>query len=83
MDTLAKVQDIIAKQTKRPLEDVTPETRLEDLGDSLDLIEIVYELEVAFRVDIPINSRMEDEKLETVADVGRIIDRLVAKRDAA
>jgi acyl carrier protein len=83
MDTLAKVQEIIAKHTKRPLEEVTPETRLEELGDSLDLIEIVYELEVAFGVDIPLNSKMEDERLETVADVGHIIDRLVARRDAA
>jgi acyl carrier protein len=83
MDTLAKVQEIIAEQLERPLSDVTPDTKLEDLGDSLDLIEVVYALEVAFKVDIPLNSKAADEKLDSVSDVGRIIDRLIAERDAA
>ena len=83
MDTLPKVQEIIALQLERPLEDVTPDTKLEDLGDSLDLIEVVYALEVAFKVDIPINAKSPDEKLDTVRDVARIIDRLVAAKNAA
>jgi acyl carrier protein len=83
MDTLAKVQEVIAEQMKRPLSEVTPDSRLEDLGDSLDLIEVIYALEVAFKVDIPLNSKELEEKLETVSDVGKIIDRLIAERDAA
>ena len=83
MDTLTKVREIIAEQLKRPLSDVTPDARLEDLGDSLDLIEVIYALEVAFKVDIPLNSKAIEEKLETVSDVGTVIDRLIAERDAA
>ena len=83
MDTLAKVQEVIAEQLKRPLSEVTPDARLEDLGDLLDLIEVIYALEVAFKVDIPLNSKELEEKLETVSDVGKIIDRLIAERDAA
>lgn len=83
MDTLTKVREIIAEQMKLPLEDVQPDSRLEELGDSLDLIEVIYALEVAFKVDIPLNSKDLEEKLETVSDVGTIIDRLIAERDAA
>ena len=83
VDTLERVQKIIAEQMERPLSDIEPEAKLEDLGDSLDLIEVVYALEVEFKVDIPLNSKRPDEKLETVQDVARIIDRLVAEGDAA
>lgn len=83
MDTLTKVREVIAEQMKIPLEEVQPDSRLEDLGDSLDLIEVIYALEVAFKVDIPLNSKAIDEKLETVSDVGAIIDRLIAERGAA
>ena len=82
VDTLDRVRTIIAEQLERPIDDVTPETRLEDLGDSLDLIEVVYALEVAFKVDIPLNSKAADEKLDSVQDVARIVDRLVAERAA-
>ena len=83
MDTLTKVREVIAEQMKKPLDEVEPDSRLEDLGDSLDLIEVIYALEVAFKVDIPLNSKDLEEKLETVSDVGIIIDRLIAERDAA
>lgn len=83
MDTLTKVREVIAEQMKIPLEEVQPDSRLEDLGDSLDLIEVIYALEVAFKVDIPLNSKAIDEKLETVSDVGAIIDRLIAERGTA
>jgi acyl carrier protein len=83
MDTLTKVREVIAEQMKIPLEEVQADSRLEDLGDSLDLIEVIYALEVAFKVDIPLNSKAIDEKLETVSDVGAIIDRLIAERGAA
>lgn len=83
MDTLTKVREVISEQMKIPLDEIQPDSRLEDLGDSLDLIEVIYALEVAFKVDIPLNSKAIDERLETVSDVGTIIDRLVAERDAA
>ncbi|SDB03063.1 phosphopantetheine-binding protein [Bauldia litoralis] len=83
MDTLGRVQKIIAEQLERPSDDVRPETRLENLGDSLDLIEVVYALEVEFKVDVPLNSKAPGESLDTVQDVARIIDRLVAEREAA
>ena len=82
MDTLTKVRETISEQMKLPLEDVQPDSRLEELGDSLDLIEVIYALEVAFKVDIPLNSKDLEEKLETVSDVGTIIDRLMVERDA-
>jgi acyl carrier protein len=83
MDTLTKVREVISEQMKIPLDEIQPDSRLEDLGDSLDLIEVIYALEVAFKVDIPLNSKAIDERLETVSDVGAIIDRLLAERDAA
>lgn len=45
---------IVAKTAKRPPETIAPETTFEELGlDSLDGVEIAYELEERFGVTIP------------------------------
>lgn len=65
---LEKMKKIIALQLNVSEDDVTEETSFkDDLGaDSLDLFELVMELESEYSIEIP----MEDyENLETVADV--------------
>ena len=51
----SKAAEIVAAHFKRKPEDLGRETRLrEDLGaDSLDLVELVFEFEQAFGVQIP------------------------------
>ena len=57
---------------------VTEEARFkEDLdADSLDLVELVMELEERFEIVVP------EEDLENVATVGNAVDLVIAKVDA-
>jgi acyl carrier protein len=56
MEIVEQVRQIIATTLKVPLEQLTPDTRLDDIGaESLDVIEIVFELEEKFGISIPFN----------------------------
>ena len=61
-----------------PEEKVTPEARFgDDLdADSLDLVELVMELEERFDIQVP------EEDLENVLTVGNAVDLVMAKVDA-
>jgi acyl carrier protein len=51
------VMQIISRELKIPLERVTPDTALQELGvESLDLIEIIFALEEKFDINIPYNA---------------------------
>lgn len=54
MDTLSRIKEIICEKTDIRPEFLSEETTLEETGaDSIDIIEIIMELEYAFDVDIP------------------------------
>ncbi|MBN1262541.1 MAG: acyl carrier protein [Anaerolineae bacterium] len=76
-ETFEKVQGIIAERLTIDAEKVTPEARLrEDLGaDSLDLVELIMDLEDAF--DITISE--EDGRALTSLTVGEAIEYLNSK----
>lgn len=69
---------IIAKAKNIPADTITPETTFEELNiDSLDKINISFEVEEAFEIAIP------DEALgtlKTVGDVVRGVEQLVAAK---
>ena len=70
---LEKMSEMIAEQLNCEAGDITAETSFkDDLGaDSLDLFELVMELEEEFGIEIP----SEDlENLATVADVAKYIE---------
>jgi len=72
-DVEGKVISIIAAVKKIPAERVRPETSLAELGlDSLDKINVLFELESAFDVDIP------DDDAREISTVGEIISKLQA-----
>jgi len=91
VETLDEVRRIIAKRLHLPIEQVTDGTRLEDLGaDSLDTIEIVYEIEEKFGISVPIRpgesslllkSAPPDGEsmvqLGTIAEIARVVESLV------
>lgn len=61
-----KVKEIIAEQLGISADDITEETSFEDLGaDSLDLFQIISELEEAFDMEF---ANDDAEKIKTVAD---------------
>lgn len=84
------VRSIIAKSLNIPIERLTPDTRLDELGaESLDVIEIVFGLEEKFDITIPLKADeatrlatanttgAQDMPFSTVGDVAEIVQKLV------
>jgi acyl carrier protein len=89
MDVTDEVKRVIAKNLKIPAQDLSDETKLQDLGaESLDFIEIVFELEEKFQIDLTITmgkpeaASKEQGKTElsdfaTVGDICRAVKTIV------
>lgn len=83
MDIAHDVKIVIAKALKIPIEQLTDETQLEDLGaESLDVIEMVFELEEKFDITISLSPDLERPSFSTVGDVSRAVKRLVDAKAA-
>ena len=69
---LEKIKEMVAEQLNVDAADITEETSFkEDLGaDSLDLFELVSNLEDEYEIEIP------SEELEKITTVGAVIDYL-------
>jgi acyl carrier protein len=76
----SKVIAAIAKAKKIPPETITLDSTFDELKiDSLDGLNLFFELEEAFDLSIP------DERVRTMRTIGQVvdeIDRLVAERNA-
>lgn len=72
---LEKIKEMVAEQLNVEAEDLTAETSFkEDLGaDSLDLFELVTNLEDEYEIEIP------SEELENLTTVGAVADYLKSK----
>jgi acyl carrier protein len=76
----ADLLDAIRKHTKQPGESWSAETTLEDIGvDSFDLVELIFEIEDKYGVDINFNANATTDDLATVGDVARLIAQALAK----
>jgi acyl carrier protein len=73
MTTLDRVKKVVAKRLDKSEDEITPEASfIEDLGaDSLDVVELVMDLETEFDIEIPDE---ESEKIRTVGDAVRYIE---------
>jgi len=82
MDQLA--QDIIAKikaHADPEIGELTPETELKDLGiHSLELTEIIFDLEEAYGIEIEMNTSEAWSKLTNVGDIVQAVRDLIAKK---
>jgi acyl carrier protein len=68
-DTVAKVVDVISQKLDKDKALIVESATLESLGaDSLDLTEIIIELEDVFGIEI------DDEKAENLHNVKQVID---------
>ena len=74
-----RVIGLIAKQLRRPAEEIPPDKDLaQDLNaDSLDIVEIVMTLEEHFNLRIP------DEEAEKLKTAGRFIDFIEKNLDSS
>jgi len=77
-----KVKEVLSKKFAAPLDRISPTTRLaEDLGvDSFGAIELMFELEESFDLQIPDS---EIEQIRTVQDVVGYISGWMAKTAGA
>jgi acyl carrier protein len=91
MDVTEEVRQVIAKALKIPVENVKPEARLDEIGaESLDVIEIVFELEEKFGIDIPFEANQAGKAghgqsalpFETIGEVVIAVKKLVDAKAA-
>ena len=77
MTTFERVRKVIAKRLDKNEQEITPEAAfVEDLGaDSLDVVELVMDLETEFEIEIPDE---ESEKIRTVGDAVKYIEEKTA-----
>jgi acyl carrier protein len=74
VDIRNEVKLIISKQLKIPIELLTPHVRLQDLGaESLDFVEVLFELEEKFDISIPFNANQAVQRLGTETDDGSVL----------
>jgi acyl carrier protein len=72
---------IIAKRVPPDKHNLSMTDRLEDLGiDSFSAVEMIYDLEEKFDVELPYNSNDDMPKLQTVGDLVEAINKLIGGR---
>jgi acyl carrier protein len=82
-DVARDVIAIIAKKVRVNHPKIEMSDRLQDLGlESLDAVEMIFDLEEKFDVEIPYNANTNNPRTEfdTVGDVVSAIENLVAKK---
>jgi acyl carrier protein len=82
MDILNEVRQVIAKQARVPVEQLTADTKLADIGlESLDVIEIVFALEEKFGVSLPFNANESPvTEFETIGKVAEALKTVVKEK---
>jgi acyl carrier protein len=77
------VLEIVSNHTKVKAEDINPDTLMESLAiDSLGMVEIIFELEERFDIEIPESGTIAErfKKFKTPADVIAAVDELVLQK---
>lgn len=79
-----KTVRIIAEKAELKVDDLTRDTPLSDLDiQSLELAEVIFDLEDAFDIEIELNAADAWERLKTVGDVCDAVGGLVAGESPA
>ena len=69
-DTATDVLNLIRKKLPPGRDELKMQDRLEDLGiDSLSTVELIFELEEKFNIQIPYNANDAEPEFQTVAEV--------------
>jgi acyl carrier protein len=80
VSTLERVKIIVAKQLDIDPSGLTETTDLQEAGfESLDVIEVIFNLEDEFKINIPFNANESDaNEMKTVSDIVRMVDNILA-----
>lgn len=76
-----QIRSAIAESFGVDLEDLPPSKRIEELNvDSLDLVELICELEEQFSIEIPEETDYETDRIPTVQDWIDLVTKLVSAK---
>ena len=77
-DVTNDVVDIIAKKKRVEKPTVEMSDRLEDLGlESIDAVEMIFDIEEKFDIQIPVNANNPRTEFDTVEQVVKAVQQLV------
>ena len=80
-DVSSDVIAIIGKKTRPQRTSLQPGDRLQDLGlGSLDAVELIFDLEEKFGINIPYNANALESGFETVGEVISAVESLVQEK---
>jgi acyl carrier protein len=83
-DVAAEVIAIIAKRIPGQKDDLSPTDKLTELGiESIDAIDMIFDLEEKFDIEIPYNANSAQADFGTVGDVVRAIEQVLARKAAS
>ena len=84
MSVLEQVTKIVAKQMDKDPSEFNESTDLQEAGfESLDVIEMIFNLEDEFKIDIPFNANEADTiQMRTVGDITRMVEALALNKAA-
>ena len=95
MDVIDEVRQAVAKALNIPAAEIKPETRLDELGmNSLDMMEVIFEMEQRFGIDIPLEQETpasdqtggkapNNLPFETIADVAGAVTQHIGTKPAS
>jgi acyl carrier protein len=80
MSVLEQVKIIVAKQLDKDPAELEETTDLQEAGfESLDVIEMIFNLEDEFKINIPFNANETDtSQMQTVGDIVRLVETIQA-----
>jgi acyl carrier protein len=80
-DVTPDILQIISSKTRGEQKAIQLSDRLQDLGfQSIDAVELIFDIEEKFNIQIPLNANDSTEMFETVGDIVRTVQDLVAKQ---
>lgn len=84
MSVLEQVINIVAKQLDKDPSEFAESTDLQEAGfESLDVIEMIFNLEDEFKIDIPFNANeTAPSQMRSVGDIARLVETLLAGKAA-
>ena len=79
MSTTDEILDIVSRVSLLERDTLTLEAKITDFGiTSLDMVEIICELEDKFAIDLPFNANLNIEGFRTLGDVIRVVEETIA-----
>jgi acyl carrier protein len=81
-DVATDVMSVIKKKIRVDRSEITMDDRLADLGlESLDALELVFDLEEKFEIEIPVNANdAQIGGFEKVSDVVAAVQKIIDKK---